>query len=165
MLGTCKQPVQAPWLVIAKTLNMVEGLEEEQFLKANPDLIFLYLADVSMILEGKELWDQEMAVPEGKDEVLSMPKPLEEPLALSLLHWAVLLRGRSRSFPPQIISIDNIQGASFCVRVITATTQTHTSNQSSHLLGSSYPASLSERTCIAVRFLHIAWSIFSTTRS
>lgn len=49
-LGSCRQRAQVAWPIIAENVNMVEGLkddEEEQFLKANPDLVPLYLADIS----------------------------------------------------------------------------------------------------------------------
>ncbi|MCO5605422.1 hypothetical protein L7F22_059606 [Adiantum nelumboides] len=76
-----RQLVQAAWPVIAKTMNMVKGLEEdeeEQFLKANPDLVSLYLANFFMILERKTLWDQEMAMSKGKEDALPKPEPVEE---------------------------------------------------------------------------------------
>ncbi|MCO5550795.1 hypothetical protein L7F22_004286 [Adiantum nelumboides] len=81
MLGTCRQLVQSAWPVIAKIVIMVEGLEEdeeEQFLKANPDLVSLYLADVSMIAGKKLLWGQEVAVSKRNEDALPKPKSLEE---------------------------------------------------------------------------------------
>ena len=49
-LGTCWQRPHVAWLVIAETVNMVKGLEddeEELFLKVNWNVVPIYLANLA----------------------------------------------------------------------------------------------------------------------